>query len=418
MRLTTRKILALFILLGIIGSVAIAAQHAPSIYNTMAATQTEAVVLPSAAVRTPVSAVRAWHPRIAFQYYDGDKPSSEYLATHVDWLMMRYGAEQRRQEVYAHGYRGLILQYVLAYQIEGPGPYKNKHSKCKSNYTPLRNNVMWTKDFCKTAHKHEDWFLHNGKGQRLYTKDTNWDGTPIYSYYMNPASEGFRRFWVEQIQKQHEAGWQGFFLDNVGVSYAYLANRPTNKDGKVKEYSSDEAWHTAVTGFLDYLHSSFPKHPIWGNMIESDASPRSWEPFLDHLDGFQEENFATNWLGQPSLNLDQWNAMMTRAEQAIARGKGVVLYGQGEHDDLERMRFSLASYLLIATADERATFRYAHTGSYPDLWWYPEYDMNLGLPRGPRYLNGSLWIRDFQCGQVIVDPAQHTGRIEQRPCQS
>ncbi|HEU5012550.1 MAG TPA: putative glycoside hydrolase [Roseiflexaceae bacterium] len=332
--------------------------------------------------------------------------------------MMRYGAENRRQEVYAHGYTNVVFQYILTYQIEGPGPFVSKRDTCKNDYTPLRNNVMWTDNFCQKVHPHESWFLHNSKGERLYTKEKNWDGTDIYSYYMNPASEGFRTFWIAQIKLQHDAGWQAFFLDNVGLSYKYLATGPSNQDGSVKEYTSDEAWSRALTSFLDAIHAAFPQHPIWGNMVEGVFEPGAWNPFIDHLDGFQEENFATNWASQPPLTSSQWSAMMDRTEQALARGKSVVLYGQGDRNDLARMRFSLASYLLIATVDSRATFRYTHTGSYPELWWYPEYDLNLGMPLGKRYREGSRWVRNFQCARVSVDPVQHTGRIEPHACKS
>lgn len=417
MRLTALNVLALIAILGMVAGFGMAAQHVQKNQHNFAPSAT-ATPLPTALVRGASVANSTWKPRIAFQYYDGDEPSPEYLATRVDWLMMRYGAEDRRQDVYAHGYQGTVFQYILTYQIEGPGPLANKNQRCKNTYTPLRNNAMWTDDFCQKVHPQESWFLHNGKGERLYSKETNWDGTDIYSYYMNPASEGFRAFWVKQIKKQNSAGWQAFFLDNVGVSYTYLEKKPTNRDGSVKEYTNDQDWQDAVIGFLQRIRKEFPNRPLWGNMVESAVVADEWKPFLPYLDGFQEENFATNWPRDVPLNATQWNVMITRAEQALALGKSVVLYGQGDRDDLERMRFSLASYMLVATADTRATFRYTHTGNYEELWWYPEYDMNFGLPIGKRYRQGSLWARDYQCGRVTVDPDQRIGQIEQLPCRS
>jgi hypothetical protein len=42
---------------------------------------------------------------------------------------------------------------------------------------------------------------------------------------------------------------------------------------------------------------------------------------------------------------------------------------------------------------------------------YGNYNVKLGSPRGARYLQGSVWRRDFTNGYVIVDPARHTASI-------
>lgn len=360
-----------------------------------------------------------WTPQIAFQYYgtDGDNDAdSQFLAQHVDWLMMRYGAEKTRDEVRAAGYTGVLPQYMLLFQISGPGPYKSSKQSCKNNYTPLSNNVLWQRNFCKEVHPNEDWFLHNAEGERLYMKERIWNGNHNYEYFMNPASEGFRAFWIEQMRQQHNAGWDSFFLDNVAATYAYIGQRADNGDGTVAEYESLDEWQDAIAGMLQSIRTAFPDHQVWGNIIESPSTSDAWDRYRSLLDGMQEENFATNWANQPPLSIDAWNAMLERAERTLAEGRSVVLYGQGERDDLARMRFSLASYLLVATGDQRATFRYARSSEYEHLWWYPEYDLRLGEPVGPRYQDGDQWVRYFACGRVAVDPSEQTGSIELLDC--
>ena len=413
MKTTVFRLLLAFAL---IGSVIITLELRHRAEHT---TATIAIAASSTPIATPNTAPpkhTIWQSKIAFQYYETDGIDAAFLAQHIDWLMMRYGAEDLRQQVINAGYLNKVPQYLQLFQIDGPGPYKNKKSRCKNNYTPLQNNVMWTKDFCNTVHEHEDWFLHNGKGERLYTKERNWDGSSIYGYYMNPASEGFRAFWVKQMQQQADAGWQAFFLDNVAFTYTHLQSRPDNSDGKVKEYSSDQDWQQAIVGQLVFIRQSFPDHQVWGNIIEAPTTSDAWDVYRDALDGIQEENFATNWVGQPELSPEAWAAMIERAEQTLDAGKSVVLYGQGEQNDFERMRFSLGSYLLVATSDDRATFRYTYTAHYDTIWWYPEYELDLGLPDGPRRQNGSQWVRDFACGQVVVDPEQRRSTITTHPC--
>jgi hypothetical protein len=357
-----------------------------------------------------------WSPQIAFQHYETGGGDAQFLAEHVDWLMMRYGAERLRDEVREHGYAGDLPQYLLTFQIYGPGPYEDRDERCKNDYTPLQNNVMWTRDFCELVHPHEDWFLHNRDGERLYTKQRIWDGSHVYQYFMNPGSEGFRRFWIDQVRRQGEAGWESIFLDNVSVTYAYIGRRADNEDGSVAEYASVEAWQTAMVGMLRAIRAAFPERPIWGNIVEAPHTADAWDRYRPELDGMQEEQFATGWLTQPPLAPQAWEAMLARADRTLADGKSVVLYGQGEQDDYGRMRFSLASYLLVATPDRRATFRYARTSDYEVLWWYPEYDQNYGAPLGPRYRDGEWWVREYACAWVKADPARRVGAIDMKPC--
>ncbi len=359
----------------------------------------------------------AWTPQIAMQYYDTAGIDPRFLAEHIDWLMMRYGAEGLRDQVLALGYDNVLPQYLQLAQIYGPGPYKGSHDKCRNNYTPLQNNVMWTDDFCQQVHPHEDWFLHDSQGERLYTKERIWDGSHAYQYFMNPGSPGFREFWVDQVRRQRDAGWQSFFLDNVAATYAYIGQRADDGDGSVAEYASVGEWQQAVSGMLRSIRENFPQRQIWANLISAPLTADAWDAYRPELDGIQEENFATSWLGSPALTLPEWDAMLTRAERTLADGKSVVLYGQGEQNDFPRMRFALASYLLVATANQRATFRYTYTRNYDVIWWYPEYEAALGAPSGPRYAQDGLWARDFACARVWADPARQDGGIERRPCE-
>jgi len=39
------------------------------------------------------------------------------------------------------------------------------------------------------------------------------------------------------------------------------------------------------------------------------------------------------------------------------------------------------------------------------LWWFPEYDADLGLPRGDaQQRNDGTWMREFENGTVIANP--------------
>jgi len=86
----------------------------------------------------------------------------------------------------------------------------------------------------------------------------------------------------------------------------------------------------------------------------------------------------------------------------------LILVSQGRQPDYELQRFTFASYLLISNGS--AAFRYANADSYPEVWMYPDYNVKLGSPVGPRYPEGDAWRRDFSQGHVLVNP--RTGHAE------
>ncbi len=47
------------------------------------------------------------------------------------------------------------------------------------------------------------------------------------------------------------------------------------------------------------------------------------------------------------------------------------------------------------------------------MWWFPEYDANLGLAKGDaQQRSDGTWIREFENGVVIVNPTNEEITIE------
>jgi len=108
-----------------------------------------------------------------------------------------------------------------------------------------------------------------------------------------------------------------------------------------------------------------------------------------------------------------WELELQSAERVLSQGKGFLAVAQGERDDLPRMRFALASYLLIA--EPGAYFRYGNADTYEEAWIYDDELVQLGAPAGQRYLQDGAWRRDFECGYVSVDPDNRVGLIARIP---
>ena len=96
----------------------------------------------------------------------------------------------------------------------------------------------------------------------------------------------------------------------------------------------------------------------YANIVSVDDD-KVWDQYMKHLDGVMIGNsLGTDWdRGYPSQT--DWEEQMEQAEQALKRGKTLILVAQGKQEDLELQKFALASYLLIANGN--AYFRYTHS---------------------------------------------------------
>jgi hypothetical protein len=77
--------------------------------------------------------------------------------------------------------------------------------------------------------------------------------------------------------------------------------------------------------------------------------------------------------------------------------------------ELQKMRYGLAITLL-----EDGYFSFDNGIPWHiQLWWFPEYDANLGLAKGDaNKRNDGTWMREFQNGMVIVNPTGSMSTID------
>jgi hypothetical protein len=349
----------------------------------------------------------AWFPKPPLDGTSSTRLSAEHgyveLTGQADLLF--------RDALRGSGYRDPVYDYVLATSVEGPGPYKDHTESCKPGYQPNDNNLAWgIDDFCTYIHPHESWFLHNSRGERIagdYAGDGHWQ------YLMNPADPGWRSFAYGRLREiRDRLGYDGLRLDNLDLDLHRAWFSMRTSDGHVQEFGDDAAWRTAMQGWLAGLRATLGAWPIWANLT-SGADAGAWDAYQPYLDGALEESFAVHWL-DGWYDAATWAADLERAETWLATGKSLILVGQGARDDLERMRFTLASYMLVAR-DGQAFYRYSrYDSNYHEMWLYPEFDSARaqGAPTGPRReVRPGVWRRAFAHGYVEVNVAAHRGQL-------
>ncbi len=344
-----------------------------------------------------------------------DDTKASKLADKVSFIVLSKNDEDYRDRIRKAGYEGPILQYIMANEVDGP-PDTQPGDWCDDDHNPWQNQVAnKVGEFCDLIHPNEDWFLHNGKGERLYGMNED-----RYFYRMNPASEGWREFAVERLkeylhgnEKVEPLGYDGFFFDNVELSMRKSLNEVGNSDGKLKEYRSEREFRKAWQGWLRFMRNRLGSDtPLWANLITPNHTADDWNDYLPYLDGVMNEAFVTGY--DWPLNSKAQTNELKQVEYALSQGKGVYAVSQGKEDDTSKQKFALASYLLVMQPDAPNYFRYTRSSGKYDEWWsYDNYDVKLGQPLGPRYAIKNGWRRDFSNGYVTVDQKSRKGKIVQ-----
>jgi hypothetical protein len=368
-------------------------QAAPALTATPTPFNQQQAIVPteSAPTQIPLEDV----VRLVWFYKPPEEGQLDLVGRHFDFFILTHKDEAARDQFREEGITVPFSQYLLFLVVQDPGD-------CDEG--PRGNQVAYKDgDFCQISEIYPDWFLLDQNGNRIKAgSDT---------YHMDPGSEGFRAFWLERARELQEIhGWEDIFLDNVEATRTKMV-----RDGKnIPKYPDDESYARAVEGFLAYIRQNYfePQgKSIYGNIVSLDEE-EVWDRYLQHLDGAMVESFATDW-SDGYRDRDDWEEQMVRVEGALAQGKTMILVAQGEQDDLELQNLAYASYLLIANGN--AVFRYTDSEAYRELWWYENYDLDLGAPLGERYEDKGGWRRDFANGQVFVHPGSNKSEIVVNP---
>jgi Hypothetical glycosyl hydrolase family 15 len=348
-----------------------------------------------------------------FYHPPRDGTPIQSLSAEAKALIFTHGDETYLGQMRDDGFTGPALEYLMANETSGPANLVNSSSLCDS-YLFYPNNLSGLAgDFCTTLHPVEQNFLHNSKGQRLYSTQswTDGDGThTVYIYLMNPSAPGWQVYMASHLPPLIAGSpYTGVFLDNLDLGPARGQREETNSDGIVPEYSSTSAYQAGVLSYLTVLRRGLADGvQLWANMTDGQDTANDWDPYLPYLDGVMDEAFAEGWSGFKDPT--SWLAQVRRMEAVLSQGKSFLGVAQGSRDNAQMQQFGLASYLLAA--GDNAYFRYSNYTHYYDAWWYPNYTASLGAPLGPRYQESTgLWRRDFACGSVSVNTSIDVGTI-------
>jgi hypothetical protein len=291
-----------------------------------------------------------------------------------------------------------ILAYVLSQELP-VGTYESLESV----------NGPWHKLFQGFA---DSWWLYRSDGSYF----SSWPGHRSVNVTNQAAVVDGRRWNTYLPQFMHDQVistglWDGIFYDNVwgSVSWVGDGNMDINRDN-VKDEANwlNQEWQAGMRTMLAKSRELEGANKIiLGN---------GGNEYKDYLNGRLIENayLEIPWNG--------WLYTQKNYRDFMANGRDPKITiinnntnGSGNKNDYQLMRYGLVSTLLD---NGYYSFDCGIT-SHGEIWWYDEYDVDLGQPTSAAYnvnnnsteIQTGFWRRNFEKGAVFVNSTGETKTI-------
>lgn len=207
----------------------------------------------------------------------------------------------------------------------------------------------------------------------------------------------------------------GIFFDivNEGITHVNGGNVVLGNIGgtNVSNGALNSEWVERMKYLLHTAHTNLKTKYIVIN-------GSSHEAYQAHVNGRMYETFPTPWESNGS-----WSAIMTRLEKIKTMNLQPKLYifnsntnNTGKKDDYQKVRFGVASSMMT----DNVYFSYDYGDeNHQQIWWYDEFDANLGTPvgqavsqKGVQLFGEDVWKRDYSKGLAIVNPTNQAQTVE------
>lgn len=245
----------------------------------------------------------------------------------------------------------------------------------------------------------DDMWLRDSKGQPVTFWKKNW----MLNIASNTTStENWNEYLSDFVADELLSSglWDGVFYDNVFSDISWINNGDidADRDGSIDERSLlGRNWRKGMTELFWMTREKAGK-----DIIIVGNGDRG---YYGSLDGHYFENFSDTSYMSWDDKIALYRESVTTSRQPNFSIVGNSTLNTGEHWDTRNVRHGLASALLF---DGYYGFDFGDQG-HSQLWWYPEYDMDLGAPLGAAYTvadanDRQIWKRDFERGTVILNP--------------
>ena len=252
----------------------------------------------------------------------------------------------------------------------------------------------------------------------------------------NLYGEDYRGAIVKAVGRMKEIGYNGVYLDEFRpektvsdeFTFGWQMAAPAIELKYDNRYKSDpefDPWIGAMDDLADLLHREVPGMMLIGNTLK--ARPGYHQALvlraISRLDGVQFQGCLATRIeddGVPNVAGDALAAHLQILQRAADQGKAVICLIERMPARLPvRLRlYNMAAFMLIHEKNSRLYLgnrelspRLLKKSGYPPTTYFPEYDINLGLPKGPMKTIGKYFFsREFERGLVLVNASKGDSR--------
>ncbi len=253
----------------------------------------------------------------------------------------------------------------------------------------------------------ESWFLHDSGGTRLEYCD--YAGV----YAANIGHLDYQARWLDNVRTRVVAdGFDGVMMDDANTFPGHCLG---SKGTAIAEYPTDEAYGDALVAFMAAVG---PKLIADDLLVAPNIAMNPWddtmlaqsEALLPYITHWLRE-YWMRWDDSPNFRGDNWVSTLDTMRMAQDAGVSYLALTKGPGDEgvEEGQWYGRASWLLIWDGVSDSAWGYfGAEGADP---WADAWGPDIGLPVEDAVAVGSVWVRRYNAGIVVVNPSEEDGVV-------
>lgn len=325
---------------------------------------------------------------------------SDYSEDHKEsknvYIVTRIPVKTDAQIDFVNSHYDYVMTSVLNTELREKiqGPKLLLYRSIQGTWTDF-NHFNW-----KHIDLNENMFCHHNDN-RIKTIWNSWlmNGSDLADRNAPDALNHWVNYYAITASEQvHEYNYDGLFIDSAshrlwpGAVYNLMPDDYSDKD-----------WRDGRCRALEFIKSYFPDEIVVFNGLHTGNGA---EHSLTFTDGGMWETFAFRPSNSKYYGEEKWREVIELVERN-REDKLICVVSKKKYliQDIQSRMFILTSYLLVSNQNVLLTMIDLDYDQLKSIYYYPEYEVDLGSPLSSYTVNDGIYERKFEKGIVLVNPS-------------